>query len=69
MASEETTVELDTTVMDSADAAQLGYMKLGDAIVEVGGEPDAAGVLPNRVRVTGEVTIQREDSEERDRDG
>ncbi|WP_135822976.1 hypothetical protein [Halostella litorea] len=57
------TVEIDTTVADSIDLSNIGMVDVGDAAVEVVGEPDSAGTLPETVRVTGELRIEREDGE------
>jgi len=57
----EQTVELDTVVMDSSDIANIGLHELAEALVEVGGEPNDAGMMPSRVRVSGTVTIEEVD--------
>jgi hypothetical protein len=55
---ESKTVELDTTVIDSACVANIGLIELGDEIIELGGGVNDAGMLDRRVRVRGEVIIE-----------
>jgi len=62
----EQTVELDTVVMDSSDIANIGLHELAEALVEVGGEPNDAGMMPSRVRVFGTVTIEEVDKHRED---
>ena len=52
------TVTLDVTVIDSADLANIGCREIADEVVAVGGKPDDAGTLPEKVRISGELTIE-----------
>lgn len=62
------TVEIDMTAIDSVDLSNIGLTgDLAEAVVEIAGEPNAAGVLDDRVRITGTVTVElvREGEHER----
>lgn len=61
---EQETVQLDTTVIDSADVSDIGLYELADEIVAVGGEPNQAGTLDRRVRVRGEIIIEAADRDD-----
>ncbi len=52
------TVEIDMAVMDSADLSNIGLHHVGDAAVELVGEPSDAGTLPERVQVSGTLTVE-----------
>lgn len=50
-------VEIDRTVGGATDLSTLGVGVIGDAAAAVGGEPNDAGFLPEKVRVSGRLTV------------
>ena len=52
------TVEVDSSVIDSTDLANIGLVELVDPVIELAGEPDKVGVFDQRVRIRGELTIE-----------
>lgn len=67
--SEREVVDLDETVIDSTDLANLGCVEIADEVVAVGGEPDQAGVMPEKVRISGTLTIEPAEDRESSDDG
>ena len=56
---ESRTVDVDRHAIDSSDLANLGLHDVGEVAVDLVGKPDSAGCLPEGVRVTGQLTVER----------
>ncbi|WP_436348828.1 hypothetical protein [Natronorubrum sp. FCH18a] len=63
-----TVAEIDITASDPTDFSVLSFQTIAEAVFDLVGEPDNCGVLPEPVRIHGELEIVRHDDTATDGD-